>query len=475
MPTPPNVIVILADQLRAFEVGCYGNPVARTPHLDRLAAGGVRFTTAVTNNPVCTPARSSLLTGQYGRTCTGELGNVSDDPPCPRRRRLVDHTLADCFRAAGYRTSLIGKWHIDPSPTVTGFDDALYPLTIHRYAQQTYIDQDENWRTVGPYSPDFEAEQACAYLAAPHAEPFFLFYNIPLPHNPIGAAELPAEFATLFGPDDVPLRPNVWRDGALVHDDQWFKIATIWDYFWRLWGPCWGASPRCGYPDRIGDQPGDRLPDDFTLRHLIALYYGAVAWVDSLVGRVLAALEASGQAENTLVVFLADHGDNLGSHHLFNKDCLYEESIRVPFILRAPGLAPAVRETQIAQLIDVAPTLLDLCGLPIPAAMQGRSLASVARGGCDALPDNRAFIETDALHFGRSTIGIRTPQALLGMTLAEDTRAIADPETWYFRLDDDPYQQHNLAGSPAHRAEIAPLQTELRAWHESTPWLTPGE
>jgi choline-sulfatase len=475
MPASPNVLVILTDQLRAFEVGCYGNPVARTPALDRLAASGVRFATAVTNNPVCTPARSSLLTGQYGRTCTGELGNVSDDPPCPRRRRLVDPTLADCFRAAGYRTSLIGKWHIDPSPLACGFHDALYPLTIHRYAQQTYIENDDRWCTVGPYAPDFEADRACAYLAEPHDRPFFLFYNISLPHNPIGAAELPAEYATRFDREAIPLRPNVAQDGALPHSERWFKVMTIWDYFWRLWGPCWNAAPECGYPERVGELPSDALPEGFDLRSLAALYYGATAWADALVDRVLAALEASGQADNTIVLFLSDHGDNLGSHHLFNKDVLYEEAIRIPYLLRAPGVAAGVAQTQIAQIIDAAPTLLDLCGLPAPATMQGRSLAPVLRGDCDALPDNLAFIETDPSQFGCPTIGVRTPDALLGMTLSEDGRAIADPERWYYRLDNDPYQQHNLAGSPAHRAEIATLQARLRAWHEGTAWLEVGE
>lgn len=472
----PNVILIMTDQLRAFEVGCYGNTTARTPHIDGLAAAGVRFEVALTNNPVCTPARSSLLTGQYGRTCTGELGNVSDDPPCPQRRRLVDSTLADCFRAAGYHTALVGKWHIDPSPLACGFDYALYPLTIHRYSQQTYIENDVRWFDVGPFSPDFEADRACNYLAEHKDQPFFLFYNIPVPHNPIGAAEMPARYGSMFAPEDVPLRPNVWQDGQLSQSELWFKVGTIWDYFWRIWGPCWHADRRCGYPDRIGELPGDALPDGFTLRHLIALYYGAVAWVDDLLGRLLAAVEAHGLAENTLIAFVSDHGDNLGSHHLHNKDCLYEESIRIPLILRwMQQLAPGVNRTQLAQIIDIAPTLLSLCGLDIPTSMQGRDLTPVVRDTRQTLPDNCVFIETDPSQYGQPSIGIRTPEYLAGMTMTHDARTIDNADAWLFDLQRDPYQQHNIAGDPALRTATAPLRQRLRDWHLQTPWLNVNE
>jgi len=471
----PNVVVVLADQLRAFEVGCYGNLSVRTPNIDRLAAEGVRFDVAVTNNPVCTPARSCLLTGQYSRTCTGELGNVADDPPCPRRRRLVDPTMAEVLRDAGYRTGLVGKWHIDPSPMILGFDSALYPLTVHRYSQQTYIENDDRWFTVGAFSPDFEADAACRFVAENKDRPFFLYYNIPVPHNPIGPGELPERFANMFDPTSVPLRPNVWQDGRMAGDDTWFKVMRSWDYFWRMWGPCWNAAPSCGYPDAVGELPVDALPENYSLPDLAALYYGATSWADTLLGRVIGAIEENGLADNTLIVFLSDHGDNLGSHHLFNKDCLYEEAIRIPFILRRPGaLAPIVNSEQIAQIIDVAPTLLAMCGLEVPESMQGRDLSDVVRGHSDAMSDNFAFIETDPSQFGQPTIGIRSPEMLYGMTLSTDCRTIDDDHAFLFNLKADPYQQSNLAdavGSDPIRAE---LKERLATWHQSTPWLIPG-
>ena len=136
-PKTPNVIVILCDQLRAFEVGCYGHDVVRTPNIDSLAAEGVRFDVAVTNNPVCTPARSCLLSGQYSRTCCGRLNNSDREPPFPQRLRLVDPTIAECFKAAGYRTALIGKWHVHPAASLVGFDYRLCPRIVHRSSDRS--------------------------------------------------------------------------------------------------------------------------------------------------------------------------------------------------------------------------------------------------------------------------------------------------------------------------------------------------
>ncbi len=141
----PNVIVCLCDQLRAFEVGCYGNEVIRTPHIDQLAAEGVRFDLAISNNPVCMPARSALLTGQYSRTCMGFLNNHSnagDLPEYPAERRdwLPDPTIAEVFKAQGYETSLFGKWHVQPAPHLVGFDYALFPRVHHRHTGQVFVE-----------------------------------------------------------------------------------------------------------------------------------------------------------------------------------------------------------------------------------------------------------------------------------------------------------------------------------------------
>lgn len=456
--TPPNIIICQCDQLRAHAVGCYGDPVARTPHMDRLAREGVRFATAISNNPVCTPARSCLLSGQYSRTCTGMVGNVEENPPNPRRVRLLDPTLADVARLAGYRTAHIGKWHLDPQPQLVGFQSAVYPGYDHKYYGQTYYDEQARPFQVAEFGGDFDAHRATAFLESARGEPFLLNYNISLPHQPIGAGHMPERFVTLFGRDAVPIRPNAAKDGRLSHDRRWFKIYTSADFYWD-------EVKRGGY------RGPEWLPPDFDLRDLTALYYGATACVDDLLGRLLADLDRLGLAENTIVVFLSDHGDNLGSHGLFNKDVLFEESVRVPLLLRWPaGLAAGVVPAGLAQTIDVMPTLLDLAGLPVPERVQGRSLLPAVRGAPPPAED-AVFIETDQYQ-----IGIRTATHLYGMQLDRTSREIANPALYFFDLRSDPYQERNLAGTCEQPDTAARLRARLAAWHAQTPWLqtTPG-
>jgi len=466
----PNIVLILCDQLRAFDVGCYGNPVIRTPHIDRLAREGVRFETAVTNNPVCTPARSCLLSGQYSRTCTGEVGNVGNDPPATERTKLLDPTLADVLRANGYRTAAIGKWHLYPQPEPLGFEEACYPLAIHRYRQQRYWHRGNLGDPVPEFALEHEIGRVADYVAANRGEPFFLFCNIPLPHEPIGPADVPERYLTMYGKTEVPIRPNAWQDGRLVHSEHWFRVYTIWDYFWRMCpGGCWGSCE--GYPTDFREYETDRMPDGFDLRDLTSLYYGAVTCTDDYVGRMMAILEQNRLLDNTIVVFVSDHGDNLGSHGLFNKDCLFEESIRIPLIVwYPPEIRSQANERQIAQIIDVAPTLLDLLGLEPPASMQGRSLLPVLKRQCTELPDSAAFIETDQFFFKRPCIGIRTPDHLYGARLADDWRAI-DDDWGFYDLSTDPYQMTDLAASAEHAAERDALHTRLARWNEITPWL----
>jgi len=172
--------------------------------------------------------------------------------------------------------------------------------------------------------------------------------------------------------------------------------------------------------------------------------------------------------ENTLVVFLSDHGDNLGSHGNFNKDILLEESIRIPLIFWWPGrLVPQVHARQIAQMIDVMPTLLGLCGLAAPGGVQGRSLAPVLRGDCAELPNNAAFIETPT-----HDVGLRTPTHLYGMSIDRRSRALTGERLYFFDMAADPYQQRNLAGTTEQAETAERLRRRLIDWHERTPWFS---
>jgi choline-sulfatase len=258
----------------------------------------------------------------------------------------------------------------------------------------------------------------------------------------------------MYDPATVPIRENAVIDGELAYDREWFIVYTDPDYWYRRWrgGPF---------------KPTDTVPDDFDLRQLTADYHALTTCTDDQVGTLMAELAANGFGDDTIVVFVSDHGDNLGSHGLWNKGQLIEESIRVPLIIWKPDrLQPQVNTTQVAQLIDVMPTLLGLTGHAVPDGVQGRDLTPVLTGEQAALADNWAFIETIS-----NQVGIRTPTHLYGTRVDGETHAVTDSEQWFFDQRSDPYQYRNLAGTSEQGELATTLRERLLTWHAATEWL----
>lgn len=467
----PNVILCVCDQLRAFETGCYGNEVVRTPHIDRLAADSHRFDVAVTSNPVCMAARSGILSGQHSRSCTGHLENDFVDtggkgwgvlePEFPERERgahLPGRTLAEALGDVGYHSAAIGKWHIRPAPEAVGFDHSVLPLNNHRHSRQQFMVDGGQPVAIDGFSVDREIEAVEAYLqrSAGTDEPFFLYYNIMPPHMPLG--DMPQRYLDMYASSDVPLRPNVWRDGELPVSEEWFRIY-LWDYVYY----------------HYGEAHTQDLPDDFDVRALTALYYGAVTWVDDTVGRLLRSLDANGLADDTIVVFTSDHGDQLGSHHQWNKSVLLEESIRVPMMYWFPERWPAtVTSDHVASTIDIMPTLLQACGATLPDGLHGQSLLPLMTGEQRALARNWSFVETSgsSVSLDLTEIGIRTPSHLYGMGLDAETHALVEPDLCLFDLDADPFELDNLVSSDRAPEIEGELKQQLLEWNDRTPWLT---
>jgi len=460
MSQRPNVIVCLCDQLRAFEVGCYGNPVIRTPHLDRLAAEGVRFETAVTTFPVCMAARSVTLSGQYNRGCTGGIGNVCTPMPggvihfpqypVAGRPHLKDPTLAEVLRGLGYHTSAIGKWHIHSWPQDLGFDDYVIPRMNHAHSAQLFSENGGPEFVAPGFSVDYEGDRVEQRIGqcAGSGEPFFLFYNISPPHCPM--SDGPERYLTMYRPEDIPIRGNVDLTKPLPDQDHWFKIYR-WDYRYY--------NHHLPYTED--------LPPDFTLRRVIAEYYGMTTWVDDAVGRMLAALDRTGLARDTIVLFSSDHGDYLGSHGRVQKGDLHEESIRIPLMVRWPArLRPATVTTQVMGLVDVMPTLLGLLGQPVPAHVQGRDLAAVvcAQSPCLAGSEH-AVVETGG------GAGIRTATHLYGLPFRPRTRELAASPHYVWDVAADPCELRNLAQTGPLPTDMAELDRRLREWDRATPWM----
>ena len=468
----PNVILCQCDQLRAFELGCYGNHAICTPNIDQLSGRGFRFNHAVTSNPVCMAARSSLLSGQYSRTCNGNLINDyvntvgkpwgTIEPEFPEkceRTNLKDFTLSEILERSGYECATIGKWHIRPSPELLGFSYSVLPLNNHRHSNQQFLVDGKDLIDLEGFSVEREIERVEGFLndrtAKKKRNPFFLYYNIMPPHMPLG--DMPEEYLKMYAPWDIVLRPNVFKNGELPISDEWFKIY-LWDYVYY----------------HYNEPHTNKLPENFDIRQLTALYYGGVSWVDCMIGRMLKALYDSGLEENTIVIFTSDHGDMLGSHHRWNKGVLFQESIQIPMIFHFPkNWKNDVNYDQVASTVDIMPTIIEAIGLEIPNHVQGRSLEPILRGDITHLDENWSFIETSGSSCGQhlTEIGIRTPSHIFGICLDSADKKIVDQNFCFYDIENDPFELDNIVQTGKNSKVESSLKELLLLWNEKTPWL----
>lgn len=392
--TPLNILVLMSDQHRHDALGCAagdGEPwrrtwltgAARTPHLDRLAASGVRFTQAVANLPVCVPSRHSFITGLYPHQ-TGILSNAHywpDQPPAP--------TLGMRLKEAGYATAALGKMHwknrhapdehvpdrrgFDFRASVAGQTDG--PCDLHygdfataaarRLRQERLprfgVGGESRAGYVGDVAPvpgaelpeAWLADRAVQYLRARRESdrPFCLLVSLDRPHPP---NVIPADYDGLYDPAGVPVPPAA--PAGFAEDDQHLRRQIV----AREWG----------------------LMDEREIRLSVSRYLANVTYVDDCLGRVLAALEETGLAGETLVMFFSDHGELLGERgggH--TKYCLYDSAIRVPLLARWPGVSRAgLVSPAPVELVDLMPTWLEAAGLTPPAMLPGRSLRPLLAG-----------------------------------------------------------------------------------------------
>lgn len=411
----PSILLILPDQWRGHDLGCIGNPDVHTPHLDRLASQGILFRNTFANSPVCCPARANLLTGKYAH----RNGMVAND----LRLRESESTLAEILAAQGYRTGFIGKWHLDggkrlpgfvpPGPRRQGFAYWAANECDHRHFRPTYFLDDERPIVEERFEPEVWTDRAIEFLKQAGEDPFFLVVSMGPPHDPYGA---PERFMRLYDPAKLTMRTN-WVEGV----------------------------PGAG-------------------RKELAAYYAAMTAVDEQVGRLLKTLDDSGRAGHTIVVFTSDHGDMLGSHGQRLKRKPWEESIRVPGILRYPAKLKAGRITEaLLTHVDLAPTLLSLCGLPVPKDMQGTDLSGVVLGTSDRGPDSALF------QIFVPFAGDETPNPWRGVRTDRHMYARTEAGPWVlYDLKDDPYETKNLADDPAQADIRDALEVKLAGWMKRT-------
>ena len=459
----PNVLFIISDDLNN-SLGCYGHPLVKSPNIDRLAQRGVRFDRAYCQFPLCGPSRNSMLTGLYPNS-TGILSNSQIF-----RQTIPSHlSLSHAFRMEGYFAARIGKlyhYNVPKSVGTNGHDDPgsweleLNPAGCDRLLEEPDIftlrpgnfggtlswyasPRGDLLHTDGMLAGD--AEWVLERCARDRNRPFFLALGFYRPHTPYVA---PKPYFEGYPQQRMPLVRGVEED----HKD--------------LPAPALGSHKK-----------EHELLTDELRQQAIQAYFASITFMDAQVGRVLDSLDRLGLADNTIVVFTSDHGYHLGEHGLWQKMSLFEESARVPLIIAAPGMdrAGGVAHTPVG-LVDLYPTLTELCGVDAPENLQGQSLAPVL-----ANPDlpgrGWALSQVTRGPGTKRTFGFTLRTPLWRYTEWDQGRQGRE----LYNHEIDPLEQDNLADDPAQSDRVADLSEELRAAVAATfpesgeiPQLLPG-
>jgi arylsulfatase len=445
----PSVLIIHVDQHRMDCLGAYGNTDVKTPHIDRLAADGVRYTNSFCPFPVCTPSRYSLLCGRY----------VHDHRGWNNRSTLAPDimTFPKILRTAGYHTKAVGKMHFTPTYLDVGFDELLlaeqdgpgrWDDDYHRYLlRHGLVDRNdledqlvneyrksarkEYWDTCGAlvsnlpeehHSTTWIADRAMETLQAWNGGgKQLLMVGFIKPHHPF---DPPAPWHRMYDPEKLSILPG-WTDSCYEHDLKYSR-----GYF----------------PNDTMTQP--------VLRRAMAYYYAGISQIDHHVGRMLGLLRQKGLYDDTLIVYTADHGEFMGFHHMLLKgNYMYDPLVKVPLIVKWPGgeRAGAVSQRMVSN-IDLAPTLCRATGCQVAAQMHGRALQDPGNG------HDLIFAEAD----GGRQVMVRSGERKL---ILSDSRS----KNLFFDLQRDPMEMNNLYASPAYSDEVRTMTVAASAWRDKNP------
>ena len=467
----PNILFLFSDQHRHDVLGCAGHPVVQTPHLDRLAAEGVRFSETWCQSPICQPSRASVVTGQYTHQLNVFSNSGPLDPGWP--------TLMKELRASGYETATIGKTHYHGMPTAQQLEDCDGPFDMRRFEsfvadfgwdhvteeydryahvnkriRTPYTDHlldhgaldeyremikgvyrltPDHWRartSVLPQELDlssFLADRAIDWLRARTSDkPFLLMLGFVQPHVPL---------------IDDPVWASYYRDADIELPDQTVIEAP---------NPVWGA-----YLDYLNAHSQVQVMDEAFVREGIRHYLGMVSLIDQRIGDVVGVLEDNGEIENTWIIYSCDHGEMLGEHHLWAKHNFYRGAVQVPLVIRPPGGTQSRVDAGLTELTDVTATLADIGGAPLPTC-RGQSLLGRVSS---ASPSGREHVFSRI----RSFQGLRGDRFRLTIDLDSETPCEL------FDLTDDPGESHNLVNDAAYGGLIRELRETVLAEHLTSP------
>lgn len=433
----PNVLLITADDL-GLQLSCYGDPIARTPHLDRLAGRSVRFRTAYVSQASCSPSRSTMFTGLYPHG-NGHYGLANTDTDFRLHEHLIDRLLPNALKRAGYRTGILGKLHVNPA--------------------QSFDFDTRSGEGFGSRDVRRQVQLAREFITAEDKAPWFLMFNVFDPHAARKRVPSRGKGASYF-PDEVKRLPA--------------KLLTADDV------PPW--------PWQGVDTPEQR--------EKIAGYYNCVHRVDAAIGMLMKVLQEAGHRDDTLIIFLGDHGPPFTR----GKTSCYEAGLRVPFLVRWPGVSKTHVSDRLVSSVDIYPTILDAAGIDQPKGLHGRTLRPVLKptknlDWRDALVGEfhyhgaSIFFPRRAITDGRfklihnllagkatansgidgDTAWTRAQKLPASHPACQAMNRLVDPPEWeLYDLLSDPVEFHNRAGEAALREVEAGLKSKLAAWQKET-------
>src|SRR5215813_10194370 len=471
----PNLVLFLPDQQRADTLACYGGVKVDAPNLNKLASESVVFERTYVTHPVCTPSRSSLMTGTWPHI----NGCTRNSVPLDRRFRIFPELMQD----QDYRTAYIGKWHLGEDGPAYAEASAGKPA---RRGFEHYVSTDGHGdysnfliskgvapdKSNGRFSevaisnlpielsrPKFLEKHACDFIEKHQRDPFILVVAFVEPHspyngplndaNPIDEIELGLT-ATLPESEDIPLRYRLMRE--------WQQAEALLDRERLPMQLFFGITP-----------------DEY--RSIRQRYLGLVTMVDQSIGAILGCVERCGLRDDTIVVHTSDHGDSLGAHHVFGKETMFEEAARVPLLIRLPRqMRPKLISHPVSH-IDFLPTLLDLLGQSNHPQCAGKSLLPLIND--ETVSPQNVFLEW-APNRTKVKKGSRLARRrMIKRAVEESTRTVVSQDGWKLSLSDkdrnelcnlkdDPFETRNLCSDPQYASVISRLSGEIQRWQEAT-------
>jgi len=457
----PNIIYIMTDDHASHALSCYGSKINETPNLDRIANEGMRFSNAFCTNSICAPCRAVVLTGKYSH-----LNGVIDN------RLKFDgsqQTFPKLLQAAGYETAMVGKWHLKTDPT--GFDYWNVLPGQGAYYNPAMIEMGERKKYTG-YVTDIITDHCLNWLKGRQGDkPFCLMYHHKAPHR---RWEPGPKYLTMYDDREIPEPATLFDDNAgrgtaakeqdmsiektmTRNDLKLTPTRNLTPQQKQAWDAAYGPKNEAFEKANLEGKELIR----WKYQRYIKDYLRCIASVDDNVGRLLDYLDESGLARDTIVVYTSDQGFYLGDHGWFDKRFMYEESLRMPLLVRYPGeIRPGSVSDDIVLNLDFAETFLDYAGVPVPADMQGRSMRSVLRGRTPK--DWRKsmyyhYYEYPAVHSVKRHYGVRTGRYKL-------IHFYHDIDEWeLYDLKKDPEEMRNVCGDPKYARIVKELKTELKA------------